>query len=173
MIYKVDDLLGKLENCIKYKIPFSHIRFGDGGIKFIDSILKANFEQMRMIIEKEGLPSTRVVEIFELWGYYARQADFIDSPEVYFDGSFWPRVKKKIKPISEATKMKMLEWETLYNDSEFLIQTVSWTLCTFVCKHQIGIYLVSRKCFFDYVFLKCYIWSMSILTGKLVKSNVI
>ena len=48
MIYKVGDVLEKLDNSIIYKKPFSHIRFGDGGIKFIDSILNANFEQMRI-----------------------------------------------------------------------------------------------------------------------------
>ena len=119
MIYKVDDILSKLENCIKYKIPFSHIRFGDGGIKFIDAILNANFEQMRIIINKEGLPATKVVEIFELWGYYARHADFIDSPEVYFNDTFWPRVKKPGKPINEPTRIKMMEWKSLYARSEF------------------------------------------------------
>ncbi|MCF8019797.1 MAG: hypothetical protein K9L62_10340 [Vallitaleaceae bacterium] len=119
MIYKVGDVLGKLEGCIIHKKPFSHIRFGDGGIKFIDSILNGNFEQMRIIIDKEGLPATNVVEIFELWGYYARRADFIDSPEVYFNDTFWHRIKKKGKPINEATKIKMLKWKDLYHNSEF------------------------------------------------------
>lgn len=119
MIYKVGDVLSKLENCIKYKIPFSHIRFGDGGIKFIDAILHADVEQMRIIVDKEGLPPTKVVEIFELWGYYARHADFIDSPEVYFNGTFWPRVKKKGKPINKQTEQKMLDWKKLYISSEF------------------------------------------------------
>ena len=119
MIYKIDDILRKLENCIEYKIPFSHIRFGDGGIKFIDAILNANFEQMNIIIRKEGLPKTKVVEVFELWGYYARRADYIDSPEVYFNDTFWPRVKKKGKEINEATKIKMLSWKDLYYNAEF------------------------------------------------------
>jgi len=119
MIYQVDDILEKLENCIKNKIPFSHIRFGDGGIKFLDAILHANFEQMRIIISKEGLPAAKLVEIFELWGYYSRRADFIDTPEVYFNDTFWPRVKKKGKPINKETKAKMLDWKNLYFDSEF------------------------------------------------------
>ena len=118
-IYGIDTILRKLENCILNKIPFSHIRFGDGGIKFIDAILNANFEQLRLIISKEGLPSAKVVEIFELWGYYARRADFIDSPEVYFNDTFWHRVKKKEKPMNPATEMKMRDWESLYFDSEF------------------------------------------------------
>jgi len=119
MIYKVGDILSKLENCIKYRKPFSHIRFGDGGIKFIDSILTGKFEQMKIIIKKEGLPRSKVVEIFELWGYYARHADFIDTPEVYFNNTFWPRVKSASKLISEATRIKMMDWEKLYIRSEF------------------------------------------------------
>jgi len=119
MIYKINDILRKLENCIEYRLPFSHIRFGDGGIKFIDAILNANFDQIGIIIKKEGLPRGKIVEIFELWGYYARRADFIDTPEVYFDNTFWPRIKKKGKPINEITKIKMLDWKNLYTDSEF------------------------------------------------------
>jgi len=30
-IYNVGEILSNLENCIEYKLPFSHIRFGDGG----------------------------------------------------------------------------------------------------------------------------------------------
>lgn len=119
MIHQINEILENLENCIKYRIPFSHIRFGDGGIKFLDAILNANFEQMKIIIDKEGLPAARVVEIFELWGYYARNANYIDSPEVYFNDTFWPRVKKKGKPINAWTKEKMLAWKDLYHDSEF------------------------------------------------------
>ena len=119
MIYKIDDILQKLEHCIEYKIPFSHIRFGDGGIKFIDAMLNANFEQMNIIIRKEGLPKTKIVELFELWGYYARRADYIDTPEVYFNDTFWPRIKKKGKGINEITKVKMLSWKELYYNSEF------------------------------------------------------
>jgi hypothetical protein len=119
MIYKVEDIFLKLENCIKYRKPFSHIRFGDGGIKFIDAILTGKFEQMHTIIKKEGLPLGKIVEIFELWGYYARRADFIDTPEVYFNNTFWPRVKDANKSINEPTKIKMMEWESLYTNSEF------------------------------------------------------
>lgn len=119
MIHNVEDILTKLENCIKYRLPFSHIRFGDGGIKFIDAALNADHNQMRVIVKKEGLPTDQIAEIFELWGYYARHADFIDTPEVYFNDTFWPRIKKLGKKINEETKIKMLEWETLYHSAEF------------------------------------------------------
>ncbi len=119
MIYKVEDILSKFENCIKYKKSFSLIRFGDGGIKFIDAILNGNFDQLNTIVKKEGLPRRKVVEIFELWGYYARHADFIDTPEVYFNDTFWPRVKEKRKSINKETKIKMTNWKILYSQSEF------------------------------------------------------
>ena len=117
-IYTTQDILNKLDHCIRYKIPFSHIRFGDGGIKFIHSVLFNDFKQLNVIVKKEGLPYNKIAEIFELWGYYARQADFIDTPEVYYNGTFWPRLKKKSKPINLETDHKMRIWKDLYNRAE-------------------------------------------------------
>jgi hypothetical protein len=119
MIYLLDDVMGKLDNCVKYKKPFSHIRFGDGGIKLIHSIVAPDHDQLRIIMKKEGLPQQKIVEIFELWGYYARRADFIDTPEVYFNDTFWPREKKPGKAINKPTEEKLRNWRRLYNDAEF------------------------------------------------------
>lgn len=119
MIYLLDDVMGKLKNCVDYRKPFSHIRFGDGGIKLIHSILEPDYEQLGIIMKKEGLPQPKIVEIFELWGYYARRADFIDTPEVYFDGTFWPREKKPGKAINKPTEEKLRNWRQLYHDAEF------------------------------------------------------
>jgi len=115
----VPDIFDKLENCINHKLPFSHIRFGDGGIKFIHALLFDDKKQLSTIVRKEGLPKNKLFEIFELWGYYARQADCIDTPAVYFDGTFWPRIKKPGKPINHETEYKMRLWEELYDRSEF------------------------------------------------------
>lgn len=117
--YKTEEILGELERCIEYKIPFSHLRFGDGGIKFLHSVLTNDKEQLNIIIKKEGLPPHKIIEVFELWGYYARHANFIDSPEIYFTGKFWPRIKKAGKPINSETELKMRDWYKLYDDSEF------------------------------------------------------
>jgi len=117
--YKIKDILDDLESCIDRRLPFSHIRFGDGGIKFIDSVLNNDRDQLTVIIKKEGLPSHKIVEIFELWGYHARHANYIDSPEVYYNGKFWPRVKREGKQINTETELKLREWYKLYNDSEF------------------------------------------------------
>ena len=117
-IYTTQDILNKLDWCIQYKIPFSHIRFGDGGIKFLHCMLFKDFDQLDIIIKKEGLPAHKIVDIFELWGYYARQADFIDTPEVYYNGTFWPRIKKPNKPINPETDQKLRMWKYLYENSE-------------------------------------------------------
>ena len=118
-IYTIDEILQKLENCVEYKLPFSHIRFGDGGIKFIHSIVYKDLSQLGIIIKKEGLSNPKIAEIFELWGYYARQADFIDTPEVYYTGEFWPRIKKTGKSINFETDQKLRDWRDLYSRAEF------------------------------------------------------
>ncbi len=118
-IYKIKDILTDLENCIEYKKPFNLIRYGDGGIKFLHSVLVNDREQLNIIVKKEGLPSHQIIEIFEMWGYYARNANYIDTPEVYFTGDFWPRIKKVGKPINADTELKMRDWYKLYDDSEF------------------------------------------------------
>lgn len=119
-IYTVQEILDKLDWCIRYKIPFSHIRFGDGGIKFMHCVLFKDVKQLEIIIKKEGLPPYKIVEIFELWGYYARRADFIDTPEVYYNGTFWPRIKKPNRSINKQTDKKMRMWKYLYENSEII-----------------------------------------------------
>ena len=118
-IYKVEEILEHLNNCIIYKKPFSHIRFGDGGIKFLHSILYKDYKQLATISQREGLPVNKFVEIFELWGYFARKADYIDTPEVYFNGSFWPRMRNINKGMTPETKERMMMWKELYDRSEF------------------------------------------------------
>lgn len=119
-VTKVETVLSDLENHIKKRESFSLIRFGDGGIKFIHSILYNDWRQLQIIMRKEGIPLTRVLEVFELWGFYARQADYIDTPQVYFDGNFWPRLKKPPnKPMSKETVKRLKMWEELYNCAEF------------------------------------------------------
>ena len=118
-IYKTKDILNKLDTCIKYKTPFSHIRFGDGGLKFIDSILNRNPDQLALILRKEGIPLHKIKEVLYFWGYYARHADFIDTPEVYFNETFWPRLRTHEKDVTEQTKEKLMNWKKLYYSAEF------------------------------------------------------
>lgn len=118
-IFKIKEILDELEFCIKNKLPFSHIRFGDGGIKFIHAILTYDKEQIDVICKKEGIPYSKIVEVFQLWGYYARRANFIDSPEVYFSGEFWDRMRKPGKALTQETYDRMIMWKELYSRSEF------------------------------------------------------
>jgi|WetSurSiteA1Bulk_404760.scaffolds.fasta_scaffold00522_12 hypothetical protein len=118
-IFQVDEILNKLENCIVYRKSFSVIRFGDGGLKFICSLLERDNEELSNIVMKEGLPVDKLVEFFELWGYYARKADFIDCPEVYFDGTFWSRVRSENRKMSKKTQRKLLNWKSIYHSAEF------------------------------------------------------
>lgn len=117
-IYRVKEILSKLETCITNDEPFSHIRFGDGGLKYMSAVLRGDVKSLNEILRKEGMPHDRIIEIFELWGYYARQADFIDTPQVYLDGYFWPREKGGGRKISDGTTRKLIGWKDLYNRSE-------------------------------------------------------
>ena len=119
MIYKVGEILNKLEYCIVNKKPFSHIRFGDGGIKFLHAMIFDDSKQLAIISKREGLPTDKLDEIFELWGYFARKADFIDTPEVYFNGKFWPRMRTSFKGMTEQTEKRMKMWKDLYHRAEF------------------------------------------------------
>ena len=116
---RVNDILTKLNTCITTGEPFCHVRFGDGGIKFIHAVLTRDLKQLHQILKKEGIPFEQVSYVFEEWGHTARIADCIDTPQVYFDGSFWPRVKGCKKSINDSTKRKMSLWKDLYIRSEF------------------------------------------------------
>lgn len=118
-IHKIYKILNKLESCIQKQTSFSHIRFGDGGIKFIDAILNKDVEQIVTINNKEGIPDDKVLTVLKLWGQYASEADYIDSPEVYFNDTFWARVKSPGKEINPETKIKMLKWKQLYDYAGF------------------------------------------------------
>jgi len=119
MIYQVKDILDKLENAIEYKLPFSHIRFGDGGLKFIHGMINGEVGELQRISAMEGLPYKQLDEILLLWGRSARAADFIDTPEVYFNGKFWNRVRSYNKIMTRKTETKMREWKFYYDNAEF------------------------------------------------------
>jgi len=119
MIYQIKDILEKLENAIVFKQSFSHIRFGDGGLKFIHGMINGDIAGLRKIADMEGLPYNHLDEILLLWGKYARAADFIDNPEVYFNGKFWGRTRSTNKKISKQTEIKLKEWKYYYLNAEF------------------------------------------------------
>ena len=119
-IAKVEEILSKLENCIKGRKPFSLIRFGDGGIKYLHAVLYNDFKQLESILKREGIPREMILEVFELWGFYARHADYIDTPGVYFSNQFWPRLRLPTNvPMSKKTIERLYMWRNLYSCAEF------------------------------------------------------
>lgn len=65
------------------------------------------------VIKKEGIPVDKIYPIFYLWGKYVREADFIDTPAIYFTKKFWRRFKREdIIPIIK-------DWKNIYDCSEF------------------------------------------------------
>jgi len=111
-IYKVKYILEELEDCMTNRKPFSTIRLGDGGIKMLHSILTNNQDRILSILKKEGISPTKIYPIFYLFGKYFSQANFIDTPEMYFSEKFWPRfTREDIIPI-------IRDWNNIYHDSE-------------------------------------------------------
>lgn len=119
-IYKVSEVLSDLEHCIEDKKPFSLIRFGDGGLKLIHAVLYDDRSQLESIERREGIPHELILEILELWGFYARQANYIDCPEVYSNNEFWPRLRRSPNiPMSGRTIERLKMWRELYSRAEF------------------------------------------------------
>jgi hypothetical protein len=117
-VEKIDVILNRFNYCIENDKPFSLIRFGDGGIKFLHSLFFSDLKQMAQIIEREGLPPDKLPYVLKLWGYYSRQADYIDTPEVYFMEEFWPRLRKPTKEMTGKTRRRLKMWKNLYDRAE-------------------------------------------------------
>lgn len=117
-IYTVIEIMNELDTAIRNNDPFSLIRLGDGGLKLIHSILYNDTSQIRKISEKEGIPTSKFVDVLELWAYYLRRANFIDSCKVYLDGKFWSRLRTRQIPASKSTMEKIMTWGELYYNAE-------------------------------------------------------
>lgn len=108
-------ILNKLENAINSKTPFGIIRFGDGTIKAIHAYLMNDTKQLYDISVQEGIPMCQFDRILDFWKTSADICDFIDSPQVYFDGKFWPRTKSLLKKkMSKKTIERLKMWLKLY-----------------------------------------------------------
>jgi hypothetical protein len=113
-IYTKDQILRDVDDAIKNKRSFSLIRFGDGGLKAMQSLLDNNEENIEIISNKEGIPVEEFKEIISLWAIYANSADYIDSPIVYFNNLFWKRYKKDYIPINILTTNLLKRWNIIY-----------------------------------------------------------
>ena len=114
-IYKIKEILSDLSNKISQKEPFSLIRFGDGGLKMMNSFYHKQQKNINIICEKEGIPNNKIDDIIRLWAHYANNADYIDSPVVYDGSFFWKRYKNNYVPINTGTQILLNDWEKIYN----------------------------------------------------------
>ena len=112
MITSAKKIINDLDEAIKNKLPFSLIRFGDGGLKLIDKYL--NNGDMFPISRKEGIPLSFFDKLIEEWVATANEANYIDSPEVYINNKLFSKRK-----ITKSTKMLMDDWRILYKKIGF------------------------------------------------------
>ena len=96
-LYNTEFILKDLNHHIQNKLPFSILRFGDGGIKFIHAVLHNEYDQLKAICDREGIPFDRVNDIINLWTKYANDANYIDIPDIYYTDQFWGKYKNKGK----------------------------------------------------------------------------
>ncbi len=116
-ISRVVEILRHLHVCIEKKTPFSLIRFGDGGLKMMNSVNFNRQKNVAIIADKEGIPISEMDRIIQLWAKYANEADYIDTPAVYDKEYFWGRYKKGYNPINSRTQALLDRWENVYNDA--------------------------------------------------------
>lgn len=118
-IHKIRNIIKHLDSAVKERSSFSLVRFGDGGIKAIHAFLYHDIDQMNIICDKEGFQFAIYPEVMQKWGELARRSNYIDSQEMYFDGRFWPRLRKLNKPMTSKTQKRMVMWHDLYSRLEF------------------------------------------------------
>jgi len=118
-IFGVDPIIRDLQDHIIDNKPWSLIRFGDGGLKFIWSLMVHDIPLLDSISRKEGIPRSQSEGVLKYWTKYANEANYIDCPQVYMSGKFWPRVKGENKPISIQTAYKLEKWAELYRYANF------------------------------------------------------
>lgn len=115
-ITNVLTILNQLNSSIKNKNSFSLCRWGDGTLKAVCAFFNHETEQLLEISKQEGIPLEVFEKVIEYWKTSANICDYIDSPEVYFNGEFWGRTKKiGKKKISEQTYLKLKNWRQTYN----------------------------------------------------------
>lgn len=114
-VFKTKAILNILSIAINNNKPFGLVRFGDGTIKAIHAFLNKDEQQLKDISFQEGIPIMMFDKIIDLWKTSANNCNYIDTPEVYFNGKFWMRTKKINKEkISEKTTLRLKMWFDLY-----------------------------------------------------------
>ena len=118
-IFSTLHILKELDDDIQTKTPFSLMRLGDGGLKYIHAVLFNDTNQLQQISDKEGIPLNSVDYILDLWKTSSNLCDYIDSSQVYYTDFFWERVRKGKQSMSPDTIQKMQGWLKLYRLAGF------------------------------------------------------
>lgn len=113
-VVPISVVMNDLFEAIKNREPFSLIRFGDGGLKIIHAIHHNLRRNLEIFLDKEGIPPNKIDDIIKLWAKFANDANYIDCPDVYFRGNFWPRIKNNHKRITPGTERKLKMWNQMY-----------------------------------------------------------
>lgn len=117
VFYKTEEILKKLDTCIKTSEPFALVRMGDGGLKLIHAFLNNDYEQINHISKQEGIPVSLIQKVLKLWKSSANICDYIDSPAIYFSTKFWNRTKGfNKKSMSDKTILRLKLWKMLYSE---------------------------------------------------------
>lgn len=118
-IYTVKEIMTDLKNHLTNKTPWSLVRWGDGFLKVAHAVVFNDENQLNNICLKEGIPLQKINKIMNLWKMSANISNFIDTPQVYLEENFWNRVRKKTKPMSRDTMLKIKNWRKIYELSSF------------------------------------------------------
>jgi hypothetical protein len=81
-IHTVDEIINDLNVAIGSYKPWSLIRFGDGGLKFIWAVMMKEILMLNSISKKEGIPITQFGSVLRYWTKYANEANYIDGQEL-------------------------------------------------------------------------------------------
>lgn len=134
-VFKTLTILNKIDFSIKNQKSFGLVRFGDGGLKLIDSFINLDYKQIGEISKKEGIPEEIFGRVLQLWKSSANICDYIDSPEVYFSGKFWERTKTIYrKKMSGKTLKKLKNWKSIYEsvgivNSNYCNPEINFLMC--------------------------------------------
>jgi len=106
-IKRIEDIIDHVVIAVSNKLPFSLIRFGDGGLKIMHNYLNGNVKYHNSW-RQEGIPMDYFNTLIRQWVLAANEADYIDSHAVYFEDDLH----------SKRHKTSQLVWDLMANWKE-------------------------------------------------------
>lgn len=160
-IHTTEEILKHLNECIINKQPFSTIRFGDGCLGIVASLLSPdlinrgkwsggrNNPIMRSVFNKLGIPAKLRIEIAKRLVEAANNADYIDSYDAFFTGigrkkglgllsSSWLDIHKKVGIENESYCNPYLHYMSIV-DGEYNLFTIMKNRSIFCVSNQVQI----------------------------------